>query len=298
MIDVACPRCGAVYHSELAHIGKQLRCVRCGDSVPIVESVEIDRTPVQRKSTIPSAGNHRHSQPVNKHRHTYGFAIIAVAISAVVVAFVFLRPSSDSQEKLSIAPRIQEETASKLNSNAKASDNFEVIDAKPAVDQEVASGEPKSKKSDDPRPTDYKTLPSGTRIEGEIDTSGRGELTVDNGTSEDAVVRLCDVSTNKMLGFFVESRKTFRLTGVPQGSYRLLFTTGLNWEELEDTFSWHPSYSEFDKTFEFSEQRDSKGVLYDSVSVTLNPVVFGNVKAKPITREEFLRGHRHVNLQR
>jgi hypothetical protein len=32
--------------------------------------------------------------------------------------------------------------------------------------------------------------------------------------------------------------------------------------------------------------------------VTLNPVMFGNVKTKTITREEFLRGHRHVVLQR
>jgi predicted RNA-binding Zn-ribbon protein involved in translation (DUF1610 family) len=33
--NVPCPQCGVVYHSEAAHIGKHLRCARCGAVVPI-----------------------------------------------------------------------------------------------------------------------------------------------------------------------------------------------------------------------------------------------------------------------
>ena len=111
-------------------------------------------------------------------------------------------------------------------------------------------------------------------------------------------MRLYNVTTDQILSFFVQARDSYHLTGVPQGNYRLIFTTGSNWVESDDTFSSRPSYSEFDKTFEFSEQRDSKRVQYDAVSVTLNPVLLGNVKTKTITREEFLKGHRHVALQR
>jgi predicted RNA-binding Zn-ribbon protein involved in translation (DUF1610 family) len=35
VMNVPCPQCGVVYHSEAAHIGKHLRCARCGAGVPI-----------------------------------------------------------------------------------------------------------------------------------------------------------------------------------------------------------------------------------------------------------------------
>ena len=81
------------------------------------------------------------------------------------------------------------------------------------------------------------------------------------------------------------------------------FTTGLNWVESnegdgEGTFSWHPAYSEFEHNFEFSEQRNSEGVHYHNISVTLHSVPAGNVRTRAITREEFLKGHRHVAAQR
>src|ERR1022692_3700908 len=56
MIDVTCPQCGVVYHSEQAHVGKQLRCVKCGSMVPI--AMMTDRTVVQRGPTVPSAKSH------------------------------------------------------------------------------------------------------------------------------------------------------------------------------------------------------------------------------------------------
>jgi hypothetical protein len=74
--------------------------------------------------------------------------------------------------------------------------------------------------------------------------------------------------------------------------------TGLNWVESEDVFSWQPSYSEFQRAFDFSERRDSEGVQYHSISVTLHAVPLGNVRTRAITREEFLKGHRHVALRR
>jgi hypothetical protein len=84
------------------------------------------------------------------------------------------------------------------------------------------------------------------------------------------------------------------IEGTSQSSTR----TGLNWVESKDTFSWHPAYSEYERSFDFSEQRDSDGVQYHSISVTLQGVPLGNVRTKTITREEFLKGHRHVALQR
>jgi hypothetical protein len=150
----------------------------------------------------------------------------------------------------------------------------------------------------DPRPNEYNSLPTGTRIEG-CAGSGHGELKVDNGTTEDAVVRLSDVTTDgTVCWFFVQAHSYAHMKHIPQGTFTLAFTTGLNWNESEDVFTWHPSYDQFDRVFEFNEQRDSERVQYKTISVTLNPVLFGNVRTKTITRDEFLKGHRHVALQR
>src|SRR6266704_5229178 len=96
MIDVTCPKCGAVYHSEQAHIGKQLKCLQCGGAVPIV--VPPDRTVVPRQPTIPSAKGQTSYHPANTHRHIYAFAITAVVIEAVVISVVFRRPTSVSKQ--------------------------------------------------------------------------------------------------------------------------------------------------------------------------------------------------------
>lgn len=150
----------------------------------------------------------------------------------------------------------------------------------------------------DSRPQEYKSLPSGTRITPDIGR-GYGKLTASNGRDEDAAVRLSDAVTNQTIRyFFVQAHRSVHVDHIPQGTYRLAYTAGLNWIESDDTFSCDPDFREFPGTVEFNEYRDSEGVHYHTEFVTLNTVPFGNVRTKQITREEFLRGHHHVDLQR
>ena len=125
------------------------------------------------------------------------------------------------------------------------------------------------------------------RIEDDVGTGGHGELTVENGSSEDATVKLCcDIASGHPLRwFFVQAHTSAFIKRIPQGSYKVVFAKGLNW--MKPIFSWHPSYSEFEKTFEFSEP---KGIQYKSITVTLQSVPLGNVRTREITREEFLKG--------
>jgi hypothetical protein len=151
----------------------------------------------------------------------------------------------------------------------------------------------------DARPTTYNSLPSGTRIAPDIGTDGHGELTVNNGTSEDAVVRLYDASTlQDSRWFWVQAGHSAQMIQLPEGVYALAYTTGLDWLDSEDSFRWHPSYNEFGRKLEYSERRDSEGIHYHDISVTLNPVIGGNVRTRVITREEFLKGHHHMPLQK
>jgi hypothetical protein len=148
------------------------------------------------------------------------------------------------------------------------------------------------------RPSHYNSLPTGTRIADDLGTTGHGKLTVENGTGDDAVVRLFDFASGKTVRwFFVQAHSTAHIGEVPRGTYKLAFTTGLNWDTTNDSFTWNPSCNEFDRMFNFTEERDSDGIEYHDISVTLNSVPSGNVRTKRITRDEFMRGHLHVLFQ-
>lgn len=272
MIDVMCPQCRAVYHSEESHVGKHLRCARCGSLVLILDAARDMVRP--EPPPAPSFKHTQQTHPVKRESSFKSSYVVAVAACILLaVGAVSLIVYATHAGSPSPAPTIVDE---------------EPI-PKAAEPTAVAA---------DPRPNEYNSLLTGTRIEG-CAGGGRGELKVDNGTTEDAVVRLSDVATDDTVcWFFVQAHSSAHMKHIPQGTFTLAFTTGLNWNESEDVFTWHPSYDQFDRVFEFNEQRDSEGVQYKTVSVTLNPVLFGNVRTKTITREEFLKGHRHVALQR
>jgi hypothetical protein len=150
----------------------------------------------------------------------------------------------------------------------------------------------------EPRPTQYNSLPTGTRITDDVGVSGHGELTISNGTNSDAVVRLYEVgSLTTVRSFFVKAHARYSVNTIPEGAYTLVYTSGLDWIESQDAFSWNPSYHQFERSLTYSEQTDATGIKYDEISVTLHPVVGGNVRTITISREEFLKGHRHLPLQ-
>ena len=150
----------------------------------------------------------------------------------------------------------------------------------------------------DPRPTHYNSLPTGTRITEDVGTNGHGDLTISNSTNVDAVVRLyATPSSETVRWFFVQAYSRCSVNAIPEGTYTLAYTSGLDWIDSEDAFRWHPSYHQFERSLTYSEQSVEDGIQYHEISVTLHPVG-GNVRTKQISREEFLNGHRHMPLQR
>jgi len=313
MIDVTC-RCGHVSHSEEQHIGKHLRCPNCGEPVPILDA---PRAIVRPPHSSPQT---RTNQPRERKMRRFQSAYVVAAALGIVLLlvgvglFVHVRNTSDRQTSTGSVSRVDESNPAPQTGTARISDIDESAAQRQTADSQQGSsakskiiGEEPIPRADkptqllDPRPTHYNSPATGTRCEEDIGTNGHGELTVENGTSEDAVVRLSesDIEADQTLRcFFVQAHSTGRVARIPEGTYRLTFMTGLNWVESEDVFSWQPSYSEFQRAFDFSERRDSEGVQYHSISVTLHAVPLGNVRTRAITREEFLKGHRHVALRR
>lgn len=147
----------------------------------------------------------------------------------------------------------------------------------------------------EPRPRRYHSLPSGTPLCEDIDNSGQGKLSVSNQTNLDANVRLYNRSTlQDVRCFFVKAKSSSTATSIPEGEYTLAYTIGLDWVAAEETFRWNPSYHEFDRNISYSEQSDTERIRYDEISVTLHPVMGGNVRTKTISRSDFLKGHRHI----
>lgn len=275
MIDVSCPRCDTVYDSDEAHIEKQIRCTKCGTPVP--------NTPPTTGSIVRAVFRAAtRSNNVSAHvQQRCGYFAIAVAVTGVVVVSVALLRHPTRNDSVSVKTETPASTSKipAFTSNGKTQQVNEPI-------------------RNELRPTAYHSLPTGTRIGGDIGTNGHGELNVENDAAEDAVVRLSDLATDQTSRwFFVKAHSTAHAQRIPEGKYRLTFTTGLNWIESDDTFTWEPDYFEFGQTFEYTEPRASDGIHYRTVNITLHSVPFGNVHAKKITRDQFLKGHRHVALQ-
>ena len=298
MIDVTC-RCGHVSHSEEQHIGKHLRCPNCGEPVAILC---VARTTVQPPTVSPRAQTDQpRARTVRRFRPTYEVAAVVGIIILLVGVGLFVHFRNIPHPQTSTASVSEVDNSNPTPQTGQTADSQQGSSPEPRI-----MGEQLLPKADkpiqlfDPRPTHYNSPATGTRCEEDIGTNGHGELAVENGTSEDAVVHLSEsgIDNQTLRCFFVQAHSTARVAQIPEGTDRLTFTTGLNWVESEDAFSWHPSYSEFERTFEFSELRNSEGVQYHSISVTLHAVPAGNVRTRAITREEFLKGHRHVAAQR
>jgi DNA-directed RNA polymerase subunit RPC12/RpoP len=282
IMDVTCSQCGAVYHSDESHVGKHLRCTRCGSTVPILNTVRN----IVSQPTSASPTQHVNRAPTKtatRSKSAYMvWAALGLVLAAGGVGLTLHFRNSD----------LGKTAAHQQSSQPESSPEWTV------VGEEAAPQGDKTPTLADTRPTEYNSLPTGARIEGDVGTGGHGELEVENGNEEDAVVRLAlNDSDETVRWFFVKAHRTARMHGIPAGNYRLTFTSGLNWVASEDSFSWHPTYSEFERPVEFKEQRDSEGIQYHTFSVTLHSVPFGNIHTRTITREEFLRGHKHLALQ-
>jgi len=139
------------------------------------------------------------------------------------------------------------------------------------------------------------SMTNGSRIVPDIGTNGYGVLEVQNGTSEDAVLSLYDSAADETIReVYVQARHSIRMKGIPEGTYQLVYTEGLDWDGSEATFRCDPDYAQFERDFAFTEERDQEGVQYHSITMTLHPVFGGNVRTKKISRQEFLKNHRRT----
>jgi len=294
MIEVTCPQCGEVYHADAIHVGRCIRCTKCSSVLPILgaRSTAV-QTPPEANDVRPTQSRVKaRSAPPNSRAGLRVGTIVFVAVAAAVVLLILWHTSSDKPAiPLPRAATDTSQTSSEAGGATQAplvnSDSLPAVtEQPPRTASDVAPCDKQSSRS---------SLPNGSRIVPDVDTKGLGVLEVQNGTNEDAVLSLYDSDADETIReVYVQARHSVRMKGIPEGTYQLVYTAGLDWDGSEAIFRCDPDYAQFERGFAFTEKRDQEGIQYHSITVTLHPVVGGNTRTKRISRQEFLKNHRRA----
>jgi phage FluMu protein Com len=298
MIDFKCPLCGVVYHADSVHLGKLIKCTKCGSLLPILGSAGTiahkppDASGIQHTQ---SKVEHTAARP-GPHRTAFRIGFAIVAIITVGLAILWRLPKTFEGTNPARSRVGEPQTSSQSEGAAREPAlNPDALPVLAAEGGTESDGLPCGEQS----PKRRRSIPNGSRIMPDVGSNGYGELEVQNGTSEDAVLSLYDSAADETVrDVYVQARHSVRMKGIPKGTYQLAYTAGLDWDDGDAIFRCDPEYAQFERDFGFTEERNEEGVQYQTITVTLHPVIGGNIRTKRISREEFLKGHHRASLTR
>lgn len=114
--------------------------------------------------------------------------------------------------------------------------------------------------------------------------SGYGEFEVQNGTDRDAVLTFAQ-GGHAVGSLYVARGEAARMDGIPDGSYEMFFTSGVDWDGVAFTRSC--AFNRYDDTAVFETEEVEEGVEYTHFSVTLHAVPAGNAEILSIPPESY-----------
>jgi hypothetical protein len=291
MIDVTC-RCGHISHSEEQHIGKHLRCPKCGEPVPILH---IPRAIVQPPTTSPRTQTNQSRARTSPRFRPFHAVAVVIAVIVLTGSWLIVHFQSHVKEKSAgtasvadageAAAQTREAKGAQTNTGEDQTVKWEIVDVVPPSPMTNRTPSSASEKRVPPvvsQDEEVPSLPNGARIAPDVGIDGHGELNVNNGTAQDAEIILYNVERDEQArDVNVRAHDLFQIAGIPVGTYELKYALG-------------SSFYQFERSLDYIEQRteeaDRVGVNYKEISVTLHSVVGGNVRTKQISRSDFLKG--------
>ena len=122
---------------------------------------------------------------------------------------------------------------------------------------------------------------------------GLGELSVKNGTSNDAVLKLVSTIIGKsILTIYVRRNSNYTIKKIKDGNYKLYFVTGRHYDEDSSVFLQDCSFSEFSDDFLFytikEHLADKIRTDYSVFEITLHMIPGGTARTNAITKKKFL----------
>ncbi|HEY9878783.1 MAG TPA: hypothetical protein V6D29_10025 [Leptolyngbyaceae cyanobacterium] len=132
------------------------------------------------------------------------------------------------------------------------------------------------------------SLANGTDIEPPQGERGYSKLTVENGNSVDAVVKLVDQATGRTLRFvYVKAGEEVTLDNLGAYTTELKFALGVDWDEQKKLFRHNQSLMAFSEPVKFTLERRNDGEYWRTYTVTLHPVLNGDAKTERLDEKEF-----------
>ncbi|NEQ51725.1 MAG: hypothetical protein F6K11_16555 [Leptolyngbya sp. SIO3F4] len=124
-----------------------------------------------------------------------------------------------------------------------------------------------------------------TPIQGVV---GYSRLTIDNGESRDAVVKLMDRASGETLRYvYVKAHSQVTLESLGTCECELKFATGVDWDIETQQFRKRQKLSAFSDPLEFIVEYRDDGEYWRTYTVTLHRVPDGTAAIEPIGKEEF-----------
>jgi DNA-directed RNA polymerase subunit M/transcription elongation factor TFIIS len=282
MLEIICPRCGNVHHADEIHVDKMLRCAKCGDAVQIgSRSAQNSLNPTERSGSSVGKPFKESFKTVSKKKNLliWAFASALICLIAIVIANEVIKSNKKAEH---ISDRVARENAEERQ-RLRAENEL----ARPVDDLHSAPITNNSKQQVDEFQT-HRTLPSGTRIRLDIGTYGRGILIIANYANSDALVKIISASRGRTMRYvFVQQNSKVTLNEIPQGTYKVRFCFGDDWDSRLKHFTNTYSFFEFGDKLTFDETREDDGVEYTRQEITLHTVPNGNVPRKEIEKTVF-----------
>ncbi|WP_283138502.1 hypothetical protein [Rhizohabitans arisaemae] len=97
---------------------------------------------------------------------------------------------------------------------------------------------------------------------------GRGPLTIRNRGSADAVISLAQ-GKRQLFSVYVRKGSTYKVNGIADGTYRLYYTTGVDWDGRSRSFTRDCNFSRFDSSFKFRTTYGGGRVQWTTWTITL-----------------------------
>ncbi|MGI5157036.1 hypothetical protein [Microbispora sp. CA-102843] len=128
-------------------------------------------------------------------------------------------------------------------------------------------------------------LGNGTMLLSAI-RGGRGSLSVKNGGTQDGVVTLVR-GGRKAVSFYVRKRSTAKVANIKDGTYRIYFTTGVDYDRGSRAFTRNCGFSKFDDSLTFRTVYTGGGVSWKDWTLTLDAVFGGNASTSEVDPDAF-----------
>jgi hypothetical protein len=114
----------------------------------------------------------------------------------------------------------------------------------------------------------------------------RGALTIDNGGSDDSVITLA-LGKRPVYSVYVRKDKKYEVTGVRDGTYRVFYTTGEDWDAGTKSFSRSCDFERFEDSLKFRTTYSATLIRWSKWRISLQPVVGGTARTSPVAPGDF-----------